>query len=66
MESIENKRLTRGSTWVAGGVCAGLANHFGLRKGGIQAVFVITSLFSGLGVIVYLLLWALLPKARQH
>lgn len=27
MESSENKKLTRGSTFIAGGVCAGLANY---------------------------------------
>ena len=62
MESTEYKKLTRGSTWIAGGVCAGLAKYYGISKGGIQAGFVVSSLFFGFSVIAYLILWGVLPK----
>jgi len=45
MGSSVNKKLTRGSTFVAGGVCAGLAKYYGISKGGVQAGFVVGSLF---------------------
>ena len=45
MEYSANKKLTRGSTLIAGGVCAGLAKYYGISKGGVQAGFVIGSLF---------------------
>lgn len=65
MEYSENKKLTRGSTFIAGGVCAGLAKYYGLNKGGVQAGFVIGSFFAGAAIILYLLLWAILPREVQ-
>jgi phage shock protein PspC (stress-responsive transcriptional regulator) len=62
MESTTNKKLTRGSTFIAGGVCAGLAKYYGISKGGVQAGFVVGSLFFGVTVLLYLILWGILPK----
>ncbi len=62
MEFSGNKKLTRGSTFIAGGVCAGLAKRYGLNKGGIQACFLFGSLLYGVTAILYLALWAILPK----
>lgn len=62
MESTGRERLTRGQTFIAGGVCAGLARYFGLRKGGVQACFLLGSLFFGATIVIYLLLWLLMPK----
>jgi phage shock protein PspC (stress-responsive transcriptional regulator) len=62
MKSTGTNQLTRGKTFIAGGVCSGLANHYGLKKGGIQACFVIGSLFYGVTVLLYLALWVILPK----
>jgi phage shock protein C len=62
MGSTENKTLMRGSTSIACGVCSGLANHYGLSQGGIQAAFVISSLILGFPLLVYLVLWLILPK----
>ena len=64
MDVIESKKLMRGKTFVAGGVCSGLANYYGWRKGGLQASFVITTLFLGFPLLVYLVLWMVLPKAE--
>ena len=44
---MERDELYRGKTWIAGGVCAGIADYYGLRKGVIQGVFV-------LGTIMFL------------
>ncbi|MGB0936066.1 MAG: PspC domain-containing protein [Colwellia sp.] len=55
-------QLTRGKTFIAGGVCSGLAKYYGLRKGGLQACFVIGSFFYGATVLLYLALWILIPK----
>jgi len=64
MNITENKKLVRGSTFIAGGVCAGLADYYGLRKGGIQAAFVISSLLLGFPALIYIVLWLLLPKEK--
>ena len=44
------------------GVCAGLAQRFGLSTGLVRLLFVIFGLF-GAGEIVYIVLWILMPKA---
>jgi phage shock protein C len=60
----ENKKLVRGSTFIAGGVCAGLADYYGLRKGDVQAAFVISSLLLGFPAVIYIVLWIVLPKDK--
>ena len=44
------------------GVCAGLAQRFGLSTGLVRLLFVIFGLF-GAGEIAYIVLWILMPKA---
>jgi phage shock protein C len=66
MESKGIKKLSRGKTFIAGGVCAGLAKHYGLNKGGIQACFLFGSLICGVTVFLYLVLWAVLPKEAEY
>ena len=61
-----NKRLTRSTSdkWVAG-VLGGVANYFGWDVAILRIVYVIltaATIFSG--VLVYLVLWACLPKDR--
>ena len=43
------------------GVCAGLANRFGISKGLVRIAFVIFGLV-GAGEIAYIILWILMPK----
>ncbi|WP_183556546.1 PspC domain-containing protein [Mucilaginibacter sp. SP1R1] len=47
---------------VIGGVCAGLADYFGVDIAIIRALFLITLLLKGGGLLIYLVLWAVLPK----
>lgn len=65
MSSTAEKKLVRVKTFIAGGVCAGLADHYQLNKGGIQACFLFGSLFFGATILLYLALWAVLPKAES-
>jgi len=46
-----------------GGVCAGLARHFGWSISGTRVVYVLVSILSAAfpGILVYLVLWLLLP-----
>lgn len=44
------------------GVCAGLAQRFGLSRGLIRFGFVLFGLF-GVGELVYTALWIIMPKA---
>ncbi|TQN41980.1 phage shock protein C (PspC) family protein [Blastococcus colisei] len=47
---------------VIAGVCAALADRFGLSRGLVRVGFVLFGLF-GVGEIVYIALWLLVPKA---
>ncbi len=46
---------------MAGGVCGGLADHTGIDAVLWRAGFVALTLLGGSGVLLYLLLWVLLP-----
>jgi phage shock protein PspC (stress-responsive transcriptional regulator) len=48
-----------------GGVCAGLARHFGWSVTGTRVVYVLASVLSAAfpGILVYIILWILLPRS---
>lgn len=59
------KRLTRNSSdKVIGGVCSGLADYFQLDATLVRVAFVLTTLFVGTGLWIYLILWIVLPEKR--
>lgn len=43
------------------GVCAGLARRFGLSPTGVRAIFLLSMLLPGPQVLVYLVLWLVMP-----
>ena len=47
--------------WIAG-VCSGLARRFGLSSGSMRLIFLLSCLLPGPQILIYLALWALLPK----
>jgi phage shock protein PspC (stress-responsive transcriptional regulator) len=47
---------------VIAGVCAALADRFGLSRGVVRIGFVLFGLF-GVGELVYLALWIVIPRA---
>jgi len=47
---------------MAGGVAAGLADHFGIDVFWVRLAFVIGTWVNGFGVLVYIALWRLLPQ----
>lgn len=49
---------------VFGGVCAGLAHRLGVDPVILRAVMLVLWLFSGVGILLYLILWVIVPKAR--
>jgi phage shock protein PspC (stress-responsive transcriptional regulator) len=48
-----------------GGVCAGLANHFGVDLLVVRVLFVLFTLAFGFGIIVYLILWVAIPSTAS-
>jgi phage shock protein C len=57
-------RLMRSRTEViVAGVCGGLAEYFGLDPVIVRLIFVLVTLTTGIGFIVYPVLWLVMPKA---
>jgi len=50
---------------IIGGVCGGLAEYLRIDATIIRLLFVLFALGSGVGVIVYFMLWVILPVAGQ-
>lgn len=50
----------REGKWIAG-VCAGVADRFGLSRGLVRVVFLIFGLV-GAGELAYIVLWIFIPK----
>ncbi|MEU4565652.1 PspC domain-containing protein [Micromonospora sp. NPDC023956] len=48
------------------GVCAGLARRFGRSPGFIRLLFLLSLLLPGTQVIVYLVLWVLMPNEDRY
>lgn len=47
---------------VIAGVCAGLADRFGLSRSVVRIAFVLFGLF-GIGELVYIVAWLVIPRA---
>ncbi|RPH97437.1 MAG: PspC domain-containing protein [Lysobacterales bacterium] len=65
---IERSRIERSRRdALLGGVCAGIARHFGWSVTGTRVGYVILSIFSAAfpGILVYIILWLLLPQAQD-
>lgn len=48
-----------------GGVCGGIGNHLGVDSNLVRLVFVLLALASGVGVLVYVLLWLIVPREGE-
>jgi phage shock protein C len=48
------------------GVCAGLARRFGLSVGLVRLLFVLSVILPGSQVLVYVVLWALIPNDKGY
>jgi phage shock protein C len=59
-------RLNRSSSEVVvAGVCGGLAEYFHVDPVIVRLVFVLVTITSGFGLIVYPILWAVMPQAPR-
>jgi phage shock protein C len=62
----EGQRLTRSeSDRMVAGVCGGLGEHFGIDPTLVRIVFVILAVFGGSGLVLYLALWLIVPRASR-
>jgi phage shock protein PspC (stress-responsive transcriptional regulator) len=51
----------RQGRWIAG-VCAGLADRFGISRGLVRLLFVLSVVLPGPQLLIYILLWILIPS----
>ncbi|MBI2966710.1 MAG: PspC domain-containing protein [Bacteroidetes bacterium] len=59
------RRLYRDSDdRVLGGVCSGIAHYFGFDPLWLRLAFAVALFFFGTGVLLYILLWIIVPQAR--
>lgn len=59
--SFNALRRSVSDRWI-GGVCGGIAPMLGLESWVLRLLIAILTLFGGIGVIVYLLLWIFVPQ----
>ena len=50
---------------VIGGVCSGIGHYFGIDPIWIRLAFIIAVLTLGTGVLLYIILWIIIPKAKS-
>jgi phage shock protein C len=59
----ESSRLFRSETnKVIAGVCGGLGQYFDIDPTIIRIVFVLISIFGGSGILIYIILWLVIPS----
>ncbi|QBI54395.1 PspC domain-containing protein [Streptomonospora litoralis] len=56
--------LVRTRNNVIAGVCGGLARRFGLSPFLVRVLFVVSCVLPGPQVVIYIVLWILMPKER--
>ena len=60
---MNDKKLYRSSTnKMLGGVCAGLGDFIGLDPTVVRLIFVLLGLLGGPGILVYLIMWVIVPQ----
>jgi phage shock protein C len=47
------------------GVCGGLAEYFNIDATVMRVLFLILAVFGGSGLVLYLVMWIVIPDARK-
>jgi phage shock protein C len=62
----EPRKLYRSRTQrMVAGVCGGLAEYFNVDTTVIRVLFLVLTLFGGSGLVVYVVMWILVPDASK-
>ncbi|MGD9046640.1 MAG: PspC domain-containing protein, partial [Anaerolineae bacterium] len=59
-ENVKRLYRSRDERWLAG-ICGGLGSYFGLDPTLIRALFVLFGLVVGGGLLLYIILWIIIP-----
>ena len=63
---MSNRRLMRTYPRVLAGVCAGVAEYFGLSTSLVRLVTALLLIFGGLSLWAYIILWIVIPSAPRR
>ncbi|MCA5005338.1 PspC domain-containing protein [Sphingobacterium bovistauri] len=63
---VEKKLMRNPDDSVIGGVCSGLGAYFGMETKWMRLIFVCFVLFGGSGVMLYVILWMVMPEATTR
>lgn len=58
----EKKKLTRSNDKMIAGVCGGIADYLGIDPTLVRIAYVLMVLFAGFGILLYVILWIIMPK----
>jgi phage shock protein C len=61
LSGVNAFRRSRSDRWVAG-VCGGLAKSTGMESWVWRLLFALLTLFGGIGIVVYALMWIFVPE----
>jgi phage shock protein PspC (stress-responsive transcriptional regulator) len=56
-------QLKRSENKMIAGVCAGIAERFNISAGAVRLIWALCVLLGGFGILAYLIMWILMPKA---
>lgn len=65
-DAMDSKRLERATKdkWL-GGVCGGLARYFDIDATIVRLIFIVAFFGFGTGLLVYLVLWLVMPRSAE-
>jgi phage shock protein C len=66
MQSPGSQSFYRGTDRIVGGVCSGLAEGFHVEALWVRLAFVVLALINGAGVVLYVVLWVLMPERSGY
>src|SRR6476661_9330114 len=66
MQAPGNQTFFRGNDRILGGVCSGLAEGFHVEALWVRLAFVILTLLNGVGILLYIVLWVLMPEQAGY
>ena len=66
MQPPADQTFHRGANRILGGVCSGLAEGFHLEALWVRLAFVVLTFLNGIGLLLYLVLWVLMPESTVN
>ena len=59
-DEVKHLYRSKDDRWL-GGVCGGLAQYFSIDSTVVRVLFILMALFIGGGILIYLILWIVIP-----